>query len=762
MPQFMRAIDTWLLVLAASGLAAGALCRVLGYPQAAQAFWMAGVAPVMLALSVSIVKALMSRQPGVDVLAWLAIALAVALGELPTAAIIALMVAGGRALERYAQHRAEREMTALLRHAPRAATRFEAGEWRQVEPDSIVSGDRLLVRAGDVVPVDGSLAEQAQLDESSLSGESRILVRSPGEFVRSGAVNAGAPFEMMAAAAAGDSTFAGIVRMVREAQRQRSPSVRLADRYALAFVFVSLLVSVGSWLLTGDPMRALGVLVVATPCPLILAVPVAIVSGISRCAKRGVLVKGGGALERLGAATILFFDKTGTLTGGSARLVAIESAPGVSTETVLRLAASLSQASGHVASAAVTVAARERGVQLARPSHVRERAGAGVAGDVDGRLVTIGSFDYVSRAAAPAPWSTEFLRRIAYEGAAAVFVAADGVMIGAIQLADEIRLETPRTLRMMRQEGIRKLVMLTGDRSDVAQTLGTILGVTDVRAEQTPADKLAAISAARKEGIVVMVGDGVNDAPALAAADVGVAMGSRGAAASSEAADIVLLVDRLDRIVDAMRVARRSRRIALQSVSAGMGLSVVAMGVAAAGYLPPMWGAILQEAIDVIVILNALRVLVIAPPARPRLSPADAAGLFASHAALEPLMAQIRGLADTLPTLPRSAIAGALEKVHASLARDLLPHERRDDTEIYPRLSGLIGGDDPLATMSTTHREIFRVTAMLEKMIADIPPEGPDPERLRDFQRLLYGLDAIVRLHCVQENELFHTLTETA
>ncbi|OZI23974.1 heavy metal translocating P-type ATPase [Bordetella genomosp. 9] len=758
----MRAIDTWLLILSAATLAAGGLCWAAGRPLAAQVLWLAGVAPVLLALSLSIVKALMRRQPGVDVLAWIAIAMAVALGESPTAAIIALMVAGGRALERYAEQRAEREMTALLQHVPRAATRFESGEWRQADPDAIRSGDRLLVRAGDVVPVDGTLAGQAQLDESSLSGESRVLVRQPGEFVRSGAVNAGAPFEMRAAAAARDSTFAGIVRMVREARGQRSPSARLADRYALVFVIGSLLIAGGSWLLTGDPLRALGVLVVATPCPLILAVPVAIVSGISRCARRGVLVKGGGALERLGAATILFFDKTGTLTGGNARLVAIEPAPGVSTQAVLRLAASLGQASGHVVSASITVAARERGVQLAQPLHVRERAGAGVEGEIDGQRVTMGSFAYVREAAPAEPWSTEFLRRIGYEGAAAVFVAAGGKMMGAIQLADEIRLETPRTLRMLRQQGIRQLVMLTGDRRDVAQTLGAILGVTDVRAEQTPADKLAAIAAARKQGIVVMVGDGVNDAPALAAADVGIAMGARGAAASSEAADVVLLVDRLDRIVDAMRVARRARRIALQSVLAGMGLSVVAMGVAAAGYLPPMWGAILQEAIDVAVIVNALRVLVVAPPAQARLAPADAAGLMAGHAALEPLMARIRELADGLPAMPKTEIASALKDLHAALARDLLPHERRDDTEIYPRLGDLLGGDDPMAAMSTTHREIFRVIAVLGKMIADIPPEGPDPESLREFQRLLYGLDAIVRLHCVQEDEIFHTLAEAA
>jgi heavy metal translocating P-type ATPase len=732
-----------------------------GQSAIAHALWTAGAAPILLALSVSIVHALWRHEAGVDVLALLAIGFALALGEYLTAAVISLMLASGRALEKYAQERARREMTALLARAPRYANRFEAGEWRRVELDAVRPGDRLLVRSGEFVPVDGTLAGHAQLDESALTGESVIQSRSPGNAVRSGVVNAGAAFEMVAAATARDSTFAGIVRMVQSAQQERSPAARLADRYALLFIPAALLLAGGSWLLTGDVVRALAVLVVATPCPLILAVPVAIVSGISRCAKRGVLVKGGGALERLAQASILFFDKTGTLTGGHARLVAVESAFGTTPDQVLRFAASLAQASAHVVSEAVATAARERNLSLSVPTRVVEQPGAGLTGDIEGRVVTIGSFDYVSTVAAPAPWSAAFLQHLAQQGASAVFVGVDGAMAGAIQMADQIRLETPRALRLLRQEGIRRLVMLTGDRRDVAETIGAMLGVTEVRPEQTPADKLAAIRAARQDGTVVMVGDGINDAPALAAADVGIAMGARGAAAASEAADIVLLVDRLDRLVEALRVARRTRRIAAQSVVAGMALSFAAMAVAAFGYLPPLLGAMLQELIDVAVIANALRALrVRSTTTTGSLARGDADRLKAGHVELGPVIEQIRKLADELPRLPRTSIANALANVNDSLARQLVPHEQNDDMEVYPELARLLGGEDPMAAMSGMHREIFRIARLLRQMTADIPIDGPDAESVQEFQRLLYGLDAIMRLHCAQEDELFHALAE--
>ncbi len=446
-------------------------------------------------------------------------------------------------------------------------------------------------------------------------------------------------------------------------RRRRRRASRLADRYALLFVPLALLVAGLAWLFSGDPNRALAVLVVATPCPLILAVPVAIVSGMSRCAKRGVLVKGAGALETLATVKTLLFDKTGTLTGGRARVVALEigddgkdangQGGAIDPSEMLRLAASLDQASQHVLAEAIIAAAQARGLSLSAPTAVHEQPGAGLTGQVDGRRVSVGSVAYVEEQAPapqPPPWRARFLRRMGYEGAAGVFVAVDGTMIGAILLADEIRPEAARSLRLLRKAGAERLVMVTGDRSDVAETIGAALGLDGVIADCTPADKVAAVEAAKRHGPTLMVGDGVNDAPALALADVGVAMGARGAAASSESADVVLLVDRLDRLAEAMRIARRSRRIAVESVLVGMGLSFVAMGVAAAGFLPPLSGAVLQEIIDVAVIANALRALGDGRFGRKTdaFPAGEAAGLKAEHDALLPLLDRIRATGDRL------------------------------------------------------------------------------------------------------------------
>ena len=759
MTRHLRSIHLALLVLALGALAGGMLLQGLSRRAAADVAWAVAALPVAAVLAVSVARALWRRQAGVDVLALLALVFAMALGQALTAAVIAVMLAGGRALEDYAAARAEREMTALLRHAPRSALRFEAGEWRPVDLEQVGQGDRLLVRHGELVPVYATLLGPAQLDESMLSGEPLPRGREAGERVDSGVLNVGPAVELVASRPAARSTFAGIVRMVQAARAERGPGVRLADRYAGWLIVLALALAGLAWAASGDSMRALAVLVVATPCPLILAVPVAVVSGLSNCARHGILVKGGGALERLAQAEVLFFDKTGTLTGGRPRLADIVAPAPWQADELLRSAAAVAQASHHAIAEAVVLAARERHLDLPLPSDVRETPGAGVSATIGGRRVEIGAFEHVARGAEAPAWARPVLARTADEGSASVFVAVDGALAGAIELADRIRIETPRALRLLRAEGIRRVVMLTGDRAEVAQAVGNSLGGLEVLAGQSPADKLAAIERARAGATVVMVGDGVNDAPALAAADVGVAMGARGVAASAEAADVVLLVDRLDKLVDALRIARRSRRIAVQSMAVGMGLSLAAMAVAALGWLPPLAGALLQELIDVAAIANALRAL---RPGRlvirGLLAPEHARRLRDEHAQLEQVLESLRAVAEGLPRQRGPEALASLRRLERDLNERLLPHERLDERDLLPRMGRLLGGEDPMAALSSSHREIFRLARLIGRGVAEQPPQGPDASAMARMQRHLFALEAIVRLHMAQEDELFHAL----
>ena len=756
-----------LLALALAGLAGGLLAWGLGRADWADGLMLAGTVPILAAVLIDSILSLWRAELGLDLIALLSVGGAFALHEYLVAGVIGVMLSGGRALENYAEARAQREISALLNHVPRTARRYRDGQRDSVPLDAVQPGDRLLVASGEAIPVDGRVvAGAAVLDESALTGEPLPVTRQEGTALRSGAVNAGPPFEMVATANASASTFAGIVRLVQAAQQAKAPSARLADRTAILFTPLAMALAGAAWWWSGDPVRGLAVLVVATPCPLILGVPVAIVSGLSRCAGRGVLVKGGGVLERLARAQTLFLDKTGTLTRGRAQLADIQTAPDVAGDELLRLAASLEQASRHVTAEAIVDAARDRGLALEPPQGVEEKAGAGLTGSVSGRRIAVGSYAYVLDHA-PAPvlvpeWAPGFLLRTAREAGTAAFVAVDGVMIGALLLNDEIRADTPRALRLLRRAGIERIVMLTGDRHDVAETVGLMLGVDAVEAEQHPEDKLAAITHARAAGVTVMVGDGVNDAPALAAADVGVAMGARGSGASSEAADIVLLADRLDRLAEALAIARGARRIAIQTVAIGMGLSLVAMAAAALGLLPPVAGALLQEAIDVAAIVNALRVLRVPIPGRAAFGVTDAeiSRLHSEHQELEGVLSSVRATAEQLSTLaPADAIA-ALQAVEKLLRERLLEHERDDDQVIYPRIERALGGDDPIPTLHHAHRAIQQLGRTMRGMVDDLPPEGPGPAAIDDFRRVLYGLEAISRLHFAEEEEVYHALAD--
>jgi heavy metal translocating P-type ATPase len=575
----------------------------------------------------------------------------------------------------------------------------------------------------------------------------------PGKTCAAGS-SAGTPVDLLATSPAAESTYTGIVRLVEQAQAASAPFVRAADRVAVAFVPLTLLLAGAAWLTSGDPVRAVAVLVVATPCPLLLAVPIAIMSGLSRAARAGVVIKGGAALERLAAGQVLLFDKTGTLTHGRPALAGVVTAPGHTPDEVLRLAGSLDQASAHVLASAIVAAARARGLTLPAPEQVREEHGYGVQGLVNGQLVMLGKPSWVVPGAAPA-WVRQTRQRADLDGSLAVFASADGAPVGALLFEDPVRADAPRMIRALRTAGINQVVLVTGDRTDIAHTVGRIVGVDTVHAEQNPADKLRIVRQASVTAATIMVGDGINDAPALATAGAGVALAARGATASAEAADIVLTVDRLDALADAILIARRARRIARWAVLIGMGLSLAAMITAAAGYLPPAAGALLQEAIDVAAIGIALTALLPARAYTVTLTPADidtAQRLYAQHQSVRPIVEQIRAVADTLtqPDPDLTPVRVLLGRLH----NDLLPHERAEEAELVPILARTLGGADPTGAISRTHAEIEQYISRLTRTLDG----ATSLDSVADLQRLLYGLYAILRLHNAQEEEAAFSL----
>jgi heavy metal translocating P-type ATPase len=612
----MTVVPTWIRARTARLVAAAALLGVIGglvlaaleRHGAADALWAATTAMLLLPLSWSVLRSLLRRDVGVDAIALFSMAGALALGEFLAGAVVALMLAGGNALEEAANRRARRELTALVERAPRTALVRRGDELIEVPVDAVLADEVVLVRAGEVVPVDGMVvSDEAIVDESALTGEPLPVTIHRGGNVRSGTAASGSAFELRALRPAAESAYAALVRLVEQAEEERAPFVRLADRYAIFFLPATMVVAAAAWAVSGDAVRALAVFVVATPCPLILAAPIALMSGLSRAARAGVVVKGAGTIEQLGEARSVLFDKTGTITLGHPELDRVVATDGTPTDETLRLAASLDQLSSHPLAKALVAGAEERNLALAIPEQVEEEFGRGVRGTVDGRRVLVGSARWL-RAHDVEPQLPAGLDG----GDAKVLVAVDDEFSAVVLVGDRLRDDSTDLVPRLRSAGVRHVALVTGDKTAVAEAVGEKLGVDRVYAEQTPEEKLQVVRALHDRPDlrgVVMVGDGINDAPALALADVGIAMGSAGATVSSETADAVILVDRVDRVADAIRIGRRAFFIARQSVLVGIGLSLAAMGVAAAGYLPPVEGALLQEAIDVGVILNALRAL---------------------------------------------------------------------------------------------------------------------------------------------------------
>jgi heavy metal translocating P-type ATPase len=537
---------------------------------------------------------------GSDLLAFLAILGAVLTNEFVAAIVIVVMLASGRVLERWAEGQAERELKALLSRMPRSVHRKNsAGGVDEIPVDAIAIGDVLLVRSGEIVPTDGTLLESGILDESALTGEPLPFSRSSGDLISSGVVNAGSPFFFEASTSSEASTYAGIIKLVRQAQAKTAPGVGVANQWAIRFLPVALTIAGAAWAITGDPKRAVAVLVIATPCPLILAVPIAIVAGLSKAAKSGAVIKGGAILELLAQTETVLLDKTGTLTHGGPAITEINTAPGVSDDQLLQLAASVDQFSPHIVAKALVTEAKRREILLIAVDEISEDAGHHISGVIDGKVIRVGQI------------TGEKPTWLHFSHPLMVGVESDGVLIGVIGLKDPIRPESRAMVSALRAAGVKHIALVTGDRNETAQEVAAEVGISEIYSNISAAGKLDITRKAQMEskGAVVVVGDGINDAPALAAADVGVAMGARGASAASEAADVVIVEDSIDRLVHAIEIAQRSRRKALQAAGIGMGLAFIGMIFGAFGLLTPSQGAIAQELIDLLAILWALSAL---------------------------------------------------------------------------------------------------------------------------------------------------------
>jgi len=566
--------------------------------------WAASAVLGLVLSAVSLLAGLRARRLGVDAIALLAMVAALSLEEFFAAAVLSVMLATGSMLEARAAARAVRDLSLLASRAPTFARRIRGAEVNRIAVELVQPGDGLVLAAGDIVPVDGVLTSAGRFDESALTGEATPVRRGTGDVIASGVVALDAGVTLTATGSAESSTYATIVALTEQAQATNAPFVRLADRWAFIFIPFTLALAATAWWL-GGAHRAVAVLVVATPCPLILAAPIALLSGIARSARLGVIVKNGQALERLAAAKVLLIDKTGTLTEGRPRVTAVKTTDG-SASAVLAVAAALERYSTHVLAPTVVKEAQSRGVTIPAATEISEVQGKGIEGLVNGAHVKVGAFDWVVPAGRDGDVS-EWRTTAHAQSASLVTISKDDEPLGAILLKDPLRRSLHETLQRLRASGLTRMVLITGDHPAAAHHVARIAGVDDVRCEVTPAEKLTIVREERNFGPTVMVGDGINDAPALAGADVGVALAARGASAASQAADVVLVHDRMDALADAIDTAHSSLRIARQSVVIGMGLSAAAMLVATAGGLTPPAGAVLQEGIDLIALLWALR-----------------------------------------------------------------------------------------------------------------------------------------------------------
>ncbi len=569
--------------------------------------WTAGLvllgAPVVWRTLIGAIRG----QFAADLVASLAIVAAVILNDPLPGLIVVLMQTGGESLDAYAGRRASDAVRALEEAAPRRARRIDGDRLTDITVDEIVVDDTLLVRPGELVPCDAEVVQgRSHVDTSPLTGEPMPHLAEAGTLLLSGSINGESPLTVRAMRPASESQYARIVQLVRSAQESKSPAQRLADRYAIWFTPITLAVCAIAYLISGDATRVLAVLVVATPCPLILATPVAVIGGINRAARRLIVLRTGTALEQVGEVDTIIFDKTGTVTLGTPHVSSVCVLGEFDQSALLRLAGAVEQGSGHLLARSLVEHAQKEGVSLPPATEIHESPGSGVSGTVDGRVIHVGALSWLGRETGVS--ATAYDACVGKEAELRAFIAVDGKPAGVVSYADRTRDGMPQLISELRELGVRRIMLLSGDDPRNVAATAAELGISEAEGALLPEDKAATVKSLVEGGAkVAMVGDGTNDAPALAAATVGIAMAGHGGGITAEAADVVLLVDDPRNVAELMRISRRTLRIARESIWVGLGLSGGAMIFAAAGLIPPVMGALLQEVIDVAVIVNALR-----------------------------------------------------------------------------------------------------------------------------------------------------------
>lgn len=541
---------------------------------------------------VEMIKTLRSGKYGVDILAITAIVATLLVNEYWASLMILIMLTGGESLEDYAQKKAGQELQSLLDNTPRTAHKLQGDQQLDVAVDTLEIGDHLVIKPGEIVPADGRvIMGESTFDEASLTGEAKPMSKKVGDELMSGSVNGDSSVKMVVEKRAEDSQYQLIIKLVEESKEKPARFVRLADRYAVPFTLIAYLIGGIAWWASGDPVRFAQVLVVASPCPLILAAPVALVAGMSRSSKSGIVVKTGTAVEKLAETKTIAFDKTGTITKGILEVTGVAPVDGFSEVELLRVAASAEQGSAHILARSLVQAVP----QLLPVTDLKEISGQGITATVDGRQVKVGNARFIDVPEAKTDTT-------------AIYVAIDEKYAGTIYFSDTIRPEASKTIARLKAQGITDLLMVTGDGRTVAEAIAEEVGLTEVHARCLPQDKLTILTSIPKEKRpVTMVGDGVNDAPALTVADVGIAMGAHGSTAASESADVVILKDDLERVAEAVMISRETMKVAKQSVLIGIFVCVFLMIVASTGVIPALFGAMLQEVVDTVSILSALR-----------------------------------------------------------------------------------------------------------------------------------------------------------